>query len=319
MTTCCSTCKNKSNRFKDLSEAVEETKDSEIIETSSVTIDNDTKDSNAVSELKETFVGFQNTTTVQICTMEYSFCQITDSITALQNSIEAINSRLNKSNHSVDSNSDITTEDKVEDDGIEDPSTPTITYAYVNTQTPNATCASNTTPTGTPTQSMNVSPNPAVHKFGKVVRDDHLEPHRFQTLIKDITLQDDSIHCLRHFYNKLRHAVHTSFKKHVDILPPFGKLALIPNITSLLVPLNVNYPGYTTIRSVYEWFSALISNVLFDTNGMCKDALSHTTRSMDHLPKWILLQNLTNHIGHWNPQIFVPHLRMFNQLTLYLK
>ena len=74
------------------------------------------------------------------------------------------------------------------------------------------------------------------------------------------------MHGIRHFYSKIRHAMHTSFKKHVDVLPPFGKLATIPNITHLLVPSNPHYIGYTTIRSVYGWFSDSLSNLLNDTN-----------------------------------------------------
>ncbi len=75
-----------------------------------------------------------------------------------------------------------------------------------------------------------------LHKFWKVVSDDNLEPHRFQTLIKDITLHDDSLQAFCHFYNRICHVMHRSFKKHVDILPPIGKLGQVHDITSLLVP-----------------------------------------------------------------------------------
>ena len=71
---------------------------------------------------------------------------------------------------------------------------------------------------------------------------------------------------LCHFYNKIRHAMHTSFKKHIDVLPPFGKLSTVSNIRNLLVPENPNHIGYTTIQSVYEWFGNTISNLLFDNN-----------------------------------------------------
>ena len=35
--------------------------------------------------------------------------------------------------------------------------------------------------------------HPIPHEYWKVVRDDNLEPHRFQTLIKDLALQDNSL------------------------------------------------------------------------------------------------------------------------------
>ncbi len=60
--------------------------------------------------------------------------------------------------------------------------------------------------------------------------------------------------------------MHTRFKKHVDILPPFGNLSNIPNITTLLLPSNQNYAGYSLIKSVYDWFSDSIANILFDTD-----------------------------------------------------
>ena len=107
---------------------------------------------------------------------------------------------------------------------------------------------------------------PTLHKSWKIVLEDNFEPHRFQSFLKDIFLQDDSMHGLRHFYNKIRHAMHTSFKKHVDVLPPFGKIGTVSNIRNLQEPENPNYIGYTTIQSVYEWFGNAISNLLFDTN-----------------------------------------------------
>ena len=46
--------------------------------------------------------------------------------------------------------------------------------------------------------------SPALHTFWKVVQDENLESHRFQTLVKDVTLQDDSMHGLRHFYTIIK-------------------------------------------------------------------------------------------------------------------
>ena len=58
--------------------------------------------------------------------------------------------------------------------------------------------------------------------------------------------------------------MYTSFKKHIDILLTFGKLANIQSLTALLVPANHDYVGYTMIKSVYNWFSNSIANILFD-------------------------------------------------------
>ncbi len=138
------------------------------------------------------------------------------------------------------------------------------TNSYSNGNYISSTFPAQTTPPGINTFS-NVPPTQTPHKFWKIVREENLEPHRcFQSLVKDITLQDDTLYTLRHFYNHIRHAMHTCFKKHIDILPSFGNLKQITDITSLLVPTNINYPGYATIKSVYHWFGDSIGNILYD-------------------------------------------------------
>ncbi len=115
-----------------------------------------------------------------------------------------------------------------------------------------------------PVQTTNVTQTS--HKYWKIAPDDNFEPHRFQTFIKDLTLMDDSLHSIRLFYNKVRHAMHTSFKRHTDILPNFDSLTPTTNFRNLLVPTNDQYIGYTSIQSIYYWFSDSISNLLMDTN-----------------------------------------------------
>ena len=88
------------------------------------------------------------------------------------------------------------------------------------------------------------------------------------------------MHGLRHFKKKIRHAMHTSFKKHNHVFPPFSKLASIPNITNLLAPSNPDYVGNTTIRNVYEWFRDAISNILFIIMLLMRNGLSKLIRSL---------------------------------------
>lgn len=267
LTTRKSFCK-KANCFAELSEAVEESKTTDVIESSSITVDNDTKVSDNGSDLKEAFEAFQSKTNAQFCNVEYSFHQLTKSITALHDSLAELNSRQTKSHQDGDRNSDVTSERKDDEEiDIEDTDDPNDIYSYVQATTPKTMGTSHHLPSGFTTPDQTVPQvNPGIHKFWKDICDDNLEPHRFQGLIKDIVLQDDSMYGLRHFDNRIQHAMRTSFKKHVDILPPFGKLATIPSITNLLVPLNPEYVGYTTIRIIHEWFSDSLSNILFDNN-----------------------------------------------------
>ena len=113
------------------------------------------------------------------------------------------------------------------------------------------------TPTSTPPMPnppVNIVPTPTgnhttpLHKYWKVAQDNNFEPHRFQNFVKDIKLMDDSLHSIRLFYSKIRHAMHTSFKRHTDVLPNFDKLTRNTDFTQLLVPdrkstrLNSSHP-----------------------------------------------------------------------------
>ncbi len=51
--------------FEELSKAVEEIKDVDIIDSSSVTVENESKASDSVSDRKDSFLAFQNKTTAQ--------------------------------------------------------------------------------------------------------------------------------------------------------------------------------------------------------------------------------------------------------------
>ena len=255
--------RKKPNSFEVLSETIDENQESDFIDSSSVTLDCDQTDTNAVSELKQDFTTFQSETKSQIDNIEYSICQLTDSMTAITESISAINSRILKTS-GVNNTTTTTNNDADEDDNDMNPEEHS---AFHSAPTPKTSSGHFTTPQGTtnPTYTNQIAaPISTPHRFWKIVREDNLEAHHFQSHIKGITLQDDTMHGLRLFYNKIRHAMHTSFKKHIDILPPFGKLSTINSITQLLVPSNTNYAGYPMIKSVYDWFSTSITNILFD-------------------------------------------------------
>ena len=134
----------------------------------------------------------------------------------------------------------------------------------VPNHTPNPTIPN---PIVTTTQNNSgIMTNPS-HRYWKIARDDiNFEPHCFQSYVKDITLVDDTLHSIRLFYNRIRHTLHTSFKKHTDILPPFDSLTSTTNFYDILVPGNYQYLGYTTIKSIYQWFSESILNMLLDVD-----------------------------------------------------
>ena len=269
MTNPCKSARKKPNRFEELGEAVEEHKDSDIIDpTSSLTGESkpSAKDNH---DLKTSFLEFQNRTNTQFAAMEFNFHNMSDTLKSITETLGQIHSRQNSTSphHSApdeqnDSPSDtqtIATNDHDDDEDEDNQST----NSYSNGNYISSTFPTQTTPPGINNYS-NVPTTQTPHKFWKIVRDENLEPHRFQSLVRDITLQDDSLHALRHFYNRIRHAMHTCFKKHIDILPTFGNLKNITNITNLLVPINTNYPGYAIIKSVYHWFGDSIGNVLYD-------------------------------------------------------
>ena len=138
---------------------------------------------------------------------------------------------------------------------------PQVPSQQVQPPLPNNTIPNPTAPS---TQTASAISSHPSHKYWKIARDDNFEPHRFQTYIKDLKLVDDSLHSIRLFYSKIRLAMHTSFKKHTDILPNFDSLTTHTNFTNLLIPSNDQYFGYTTILSVYQWFSDAIYNLLLD-------------------------------------------------------
>ena len=249
--------RKKSNRFEELGATIPEDKESDITDPSSITADSDTKSTNPDMDLKESFLEFKSSTTTQFCHIDYSLRRLTDTMTTLHKSFESLSSRQNFPDENNDYEQDPYTSSTIHQDAIDDSNDPTDNPTNHTESAPAPTASATTT-------TLPLTGPSANHRFWKVVRDDNLEPHRFQSLLKGLVLQDDSMHGLRHFYNKIRHAMHTSFKKYVDILPPFGHLAKIPNITKHLVPDNPNYQGYTMIRSVYEWFSDSIANILFD-------------------------------------------------------
>ena len=169
----------KANCFEALGKAVEESKTTDVIESSSVTMDNETKGSDTEPNLKDSFLVFQNKTEAQFCNIEYSFHRLGDSITALHDSLAELRAHQNKSQQNDSTNSDFSSVGKEDDNtDIDDTNAPTSTYLFVNIFTPKTTGTANNTPTGftTPFQSG----PPIFHvlqNFWKVVQDDNLEPH----------------------------------------------------------------------------------------------------------------------------------------------
>ena len=85
--------KKPNNCFEELSEAIDESKTIDIVEGSSViTEDTTTKVIDNVSELRNALQALENKTTAQYCNLEFSFRQVTDSITALHDSIADLHS-----------------------------------------------------------------------------------------------------------------------------------------------------------------------------------------------------------------------------------
>ena len=197
---------------------------------SSITTDHTSEPTDPDPDFKESVVTFQNKTNAQFVNMEYNFRQMTETLNTITDSLTDLHSCQNGSvpqhsrlPHHTDSTS--STKSHISDDTDDDDDPPISPTPFGPT--------SSYMPTGSPAQTgMSVPPQvpgtsnlPSPHRYWKIDRDENLEAHRFQTLIKDITLvQDDSLQALCHFYNCIRHAMHKSFKKHVDILPPFGQL-----------------------------------------------------------------------------------------------
>ena len=118
--------------------------------------------------------------------MDFAFQGINNSITNLHDAIADLHSRQNNSNGNE--HCDLTSEVKQD----------TTTNTYTSNLPFETPLTSNRNPTATPPLD-----NTGHHKFWKIVRDNNLESHGFQALIKDLTLHDDSMHSLSHFYNKI--------------------------------------------------------------------------------------------------------------------
>ena len=251
--------RKKTNRFDALDEAVDEYKEPEVIDPSSITNDRDilNEELNPDTDPNDHQVKTNN----RLDQLEDTMSGIADALTIIHASIEDIRSRQNDTSNQTSP-------------PTFDPNQPNIsTTNTVNTPV-NNTYNTSYTPTPTPpipNPTVNIVPTPPghqttpSHKYWKVARDDNFEPHRFQTFVKDIKLTDDSLHSIRLFYSKIPHAMHTSFKRHTDILPNFDQLTRNTDFTQLLVPNNDQYIGYSSIQSIYHWFSDSISNMMLDT------------------------------------------------------
>ena len=283
------------NRFQTLEEAVEEHKEPDTIDPSSVTHDPAIADEDHPTA--DNPVGTQRATDERLDQIETTISSIADALTNIHDTIEDIRSRQNAPNiqtptpthdpnqltsnlhmlhqASVSTPLTVTTMNQQTptnnttqpDPNAHNPTIPTpishqasTTAPYVNQYVPNPT---NPPPPNNPTHHPAAS-----HKYWKLARDDNFEPHRFQTFIKDLILPDDSLHSIRLFYSKLRHAMHTSYKRHTDILPTFDSLTPATNFAALLIPGNDQYIGYSNIKSIYLWFSDSIENLLLDTTAI---------------------------------------------------
>ena len=261
------TTRKKNNRHDPLDDAVDEYKDPDTIEPISVTNDPNPTDDDIP---QTTTNAFQTKTNDRLEQLETSITGIADALTIIHEAIEDVRSRQNEPpQQTLDPTFD-----------PNQPSSTTHTYDtnQSNVNTPNnqpTTQNHRTTPYfPTPNPPINIVPTPLnqtanhSHRYWKIAREDNFEPHCFQSFIKELTLQDDSLHSLRLFYNKIRHAMHTTFKKHTDILPNFDSLTNNINFADLLIPANDQYIGYKTIKSIYHWFSDSISNLLLDTQAI---------------------------------------------------
>lgn len=272
MTTTRKSSRKKTNCFEELGDSTLDNKDPDLVkEPSSITEISDTKNSDQDPNIKDGFLAFQERTLTQFSKIDTSFIDIKDSLNSLHHSYAILSSRQNPPDKYFPANNDRTThlshgKHSYHNDTLEDdtPFPSSTTNNLHHDPTDNEDSESEHHSPHNPDSRGIITPT-APHRFWKIIRDDNLEPHRFQSLIKGIILQDDTRQGLRHFYNKIRHVMHTSFKKHVDILPPFGELSNIPNITYLLVPSNQDYASCSLIKSVYNWFSDLIANILFHT------------------------------------------------------
>ena len=166
--------RKKNNRYEVLDEAVDESKTPEVIDSSSVTIDTETKEPNDDVDLKKAFMTFQNKTEAQFVNIGYSFHQLTESISSLHDSIAELHSRQNVPSQTDDMNSELSTEEHADQNlGYDDTSTQ-HDQQNVHHHTPvQVPTVSNNVPQGFTTPKTSVPPphNPIVHKFWKILRE----------------------------------------------------------------------------------------------------------------------------------------------------
>ena len=138
MTTTCKFARKKQNRFEELAEAVEEHKESAIIDpNSSITGDLNSEPTNTDSDLKESFHTFQNKANAQFSNMEFNFRHMTETLTAITVTLTDMQSRQNNtSNHQtnpddhIDTASSTKTNNTDDDDDEDDlnSSSPTVPF-----------------------------------------------------------------------------------------------------------------------------------------------------------------------------------------------
>ena len=91
MTVCKSTC-TKINCFKELSESDVDHKTPNLVELNSITSNSGMKPPKSFTEIKDSFLAFQQSTKGHICQIGFSFQQVTDSVSDLHNSIADLHS-----------------------------------------------------------------------------------------------------------------------------------------------------------------------------------------------------------------------------------
>ena len=101
--TVCKSTRKKTNRFEELSESDVDHKTPDLVGPSSITNDSGMKQPNSFTELKDSFLAFQQSTNNHICQIGFSFQQVTDSISDLRDSIVDLHSsHQNKPNYNAE-------------------------------------------------------------------------------------------------------------------------------------------------------------------------------------------------------------------------
>ena len=158
-----SSCK-KSNQFEILSEATEESKAPDVVDTCSVTVDQDDKTSETVSDLREAVNALKNKTTAQYS----NFRQMTDSIKELHTTITLIDSHQNSATSTTQTSIDLAIIDEnTEDTDTKDAEVPTATDPDDDetTEDPYMTFPQATSPSPVVTGTINPSGPTMNHQF----------------------------------------------------------------------------------------------------------------------------------------------------------